>query len=62
MGVYDDDFVKNLVFCLIYDMLLFFMNIGKVYWVKGYEIFEYGRIVKGILVINLLGIDFVEKI
>lgn len=62
MGIYNDDFVKNLVFCFIYDILLFFMNNGKVYWVKGYEILEYGCIVKGILIINLLGIDLSESI
>lgn len=62
MGVHDDDFVKNLVSCSTHDTLLFFTNTGKVYRAKGYEIPEYGRTAKGIPVINLLGIDSVEKI
>ncbi|WP_311058385.1 DNA gyrase subunit A [Enterococcus faecalis] len=62
MGVHDDDFVKNLVSCSTHDTLLFFTNTGKVYRAKGYEIPEYGRIAKGIPVINLLGIDSAEKI
>lgn len=57
MGINEDDFVEYLIFMLIYDMIFFFLNKGKVYCVKGYEIFEYGRIVKGILIINLLEVE-----
>lgn len=62
MDVYDDDFIEYLLMMLIYDVLFFFINVGKVYWMKVYEIFEYGCMVKGILVINLLGVNFGEKI
>lgn len=62
MGMHDDDFVKNVVTCSTHDTLLFFMNTGKVFKAKGYEIPEYSRTAKGIPVINLLGIDSDEKI
>lgn len=57
MFIYEDDFVEYFVVMSMYDMLLFFINIGKVYCLKGYEVFEYGCIVKGILIINLFGIE-----
>ncbi|KRM92698.1 DNA gyrase subunit A [Liquorilactobacillus cacaonum] len=62
MGVHDDDFIEHLVNTSTHDELLFFTNTGKVYRMKGYEIPEYGRIAKGIPVINLLGIDSGEKV
>ncbi|MCU9789804.1 DNA gyrase subunit A, partial [Enterococcus faecalis] len=42
MGVHEDDFVKNLVYCSTKDTLLFFANTGEVYRAIGYEIPEYG--------------------
>lgn len=62
MGMHDDDFVKNIVTCSTHDTLLFFMNTGKVFKLKGYEIPEYSRTAKGIPIINLLGIESSETI
>ena len=62
MGMHDDDFVKNVVTCSTHDTLLFFMNTGKVFKLKGYEIPEYSRTAKGIPIINLLGIESNETI
>lgn len=62
MGMHDDDFVKNVISCSTHDTLLFFMNTGKVFKAKGYEIPEYGRTAKGIPAINLLGIESDERI
>lgn len=62
MGVYSDDFIEYLVVSFIYDFLFFFINIGKVFVMKGYEILEYGWVVQGILIINFLDVDGKEKV
>lgn len=62
MGVHEEDYIQTLISCSTHDTLLFFTNAGKVYRAKGYEIPEYGRMAKGIPVINLLGIDSNEQI
>lgn len=61
-GVKDDDFVRELVSTSTHDHLLFFTNKGRVYRLKGYEIPEYGRIAKGLPVVNLLKLDEGESI
>ncbi|KJQ58753.1 DNA gyrase subunit A [Streptococcus gordonii] len=61
-GVKDDDFVKELVSTSTHDRLLFFTNKGRVYRLKGYEIPEYGRIAKGLPIVNLLKLDEGETI
>lgn len=57
MNINEDDFVEYFLIIFIYDMIFFFINKGKVYCMKGYEISEYGRMVKGIFIINLLEVD-----
>ena len=61
-GVKDDDFVRELVSTSTHDHLLFFTNKGRVYRLKGYEIPEYGRIAKGLPIVNLLKLDEGETI
>ncbi|MCK1243811.1 DNA gyrase subunit A [Streptococcus uberis] len=61
-GVNDDDFVKELVSTSTHDTLLFFTNKGRVYRLKAYEVPEYGRIAKGLPVVNLLKLDEEETI
>ncbi|OOS15757.1 DNA gyrase subunit A [Streptococcus mitis] len=61
-GVKDDDFVRELVSTSTHDHLLFFTNKGRVYRLKGYEIPEYGRIAKGLPIVNLLKLDEGESI
>ena len=61
-GVKDDDFVRELVSTSTHDHLLFFTNKGRVYRLKGYEIPEYGRMAKGLPVVNLLKLDEGESI
>lgn len=61
-GVNDDDFVRELVSTSTHDTLLFFTNFGRVYRLKAYEIPEYGRVAKGLPVINLLKLDDGETI
>lgn len=57
MGTNEDDFVEHLLTTSTHDNILFFTNKGKVYRIKGYEIPEFGRIAKGIPIVNLLEVE-----
>ena len=61
-GVYDDDFVRDIVSTSAHDHLYFMTNKGRVYRLKGYEIPEYGRTAKGLPIVNLLKLDEGETI
>lgn len=62
MGVQKDDFIEHLIYSSTHNLLLFFTNKGKVYSKKAYEIPEYGRMAKGLPIVNLLQLDKGEKI
>lgn len=62
MGVQDGDFIEHLIYSNSHDYLLFFTNKGKVYSKKAYEIPEFGRVAKGLPIVNLLQLDNGEKI
>ena len=62
MGVQDGDFIEHLIYSSTHDMLLFFTNAGKVYSKKAYEIPEYGRMAKGLPVVNFLQLEKGEKV
>ncbi len=50
----EEDPVRNLFVASTHDYLLFFTNIGKVYWLKVYDIPQLARESKGRAVVNLL--------
>lgn len=56
MGTHDDDYVKQLLSTSTHDYLLFFTNKGKVYQKKAYTVPEYGRIAKGLPIVNIIEI------
>jgi len=58
----EEDFVVSMFIASTHDYLLFFMNTGRLYWRKVYEIPEAGRMAKGTAVVNLLELQPVEKI
>jgi len=58
----EEDFVVSMFIASTHDYLLFFMNTGRLYWRKVYEIPEAGRTAKGTAVVNLLELQPVEKI
>ena len=62
MSTNEEDFATKMLNMETHDYILFFSNKGKVYRMKGYEIPEYSRQSKGILIINLLAIEKDEKI
>jgi DNA gyrase subunit A len=51
------DFVKQLITCSTHDTLLMFTSLGRLYWLKAYEIPEVARYGKGKPIINLLNIQ-----
>ncbi|WP_028314016.1 DNA gyrase subunit A [Desulfatibacillum aliphaticivorans] len=56
MGTGDEDFVSRLFVASTHHTLLFFTNLGRVYWRKVYEIPQAGRAAKGKFISNLLNL------
>lgn len=54
MGMKEEDFVVDMFVCSSHDYILFFTSIGKVYWIKGYNIPAGSRQARGKPLINLL--------
>ncbi|GAF84335.1 unnamed protein product, partial [marine sediment metagenome] len=50
----EEDFVVAMFIASTHDYLLFFMNTGRLYWRKVYQIPEAARIAKGTAIVNLL--------
>ena len=60
--VREEDFVVAMFIASTHDYLLFFMNTGRLYWRKVYQIPEAGRVAKGTAIVNLLNLQPVEQI
>ncbi|HMW49707.1 MAG TPA: DNA gyrase C-terminal beta-propeller domain-containing protein, partial [Cellvibrionaceae bacterium] len=61
-AVKDEDFVEHLVIASTHDFILCFTNLGKVYWLKVYQIPVASRTSRGRPVVNLLPLDEGERI
>lgn len=61
-SVKDEDFVEHLLIANTHDYILCFTNMGKVYWLKVYQIPVSGRQSRGRPVVNLLPLDAQERI
>ncbi len=61
-AVKDEDFVEHLVITNSHNVLLCFSNIGKVYWLKVFQIPQGSRTAKGRPMINLLPLSRDERI
>ena len=58
----EDDFAEHLFVASTHDMMLFFTNKGKCYWLKVHQIPQASRISQGRAIINLIGCDPGEKV
>jgi DNA gyrase subunit A len=58
----DEDFTEHLFVASTKDELLVFTTLGRLYWIKVYEIPESGRTAKGRALINLLNLKAEETI
>lgn len=52
--VKDEDIVEKLFVANTHDHLLFFTNLGKVHWLKVYQVPEAGRYARGTAVVNIV--------
>lgn len=62
METKEEDFVNELFIGATHDYMLFFSNLGRLYWLKVYQIPEAGRAAKGKALINLLTLSEGERI
>jgi DNA gyrase subunit A len=58
----EEDFVEHLFIASTHEYILFFTNIGKVHWLKVYEIPQASRAARGKAIINMLQLEQGEKI
>ena len=56
MTTKEEDFVDSIFVAGMKDYLLCFTNLGRVYWLKVYEIPESSRVAKGKPIVNLLNL------
>ncbi len=61
-AVKDEDFVEHLLIASSHDTILCFTNVGKVYWLKVYQIPLAGRGSRGRPMVNLLPLDATERL
>jgi len=61
-GTKEEDFVENIFTTSTHDYLLFFSNLGRVYWSKAYSIPSGSRYAKGMNLVNLLRLSKDERI
>ncbi|MGI1677466.1 MAG: DNA gyrase subunit A [Cellvibrionaceae bacterium] len=61
-AVKDEDFVEHLLIASTHATILCFSNLGKVYWLKVYQIPVAGRQARGRPMINLLPLEEAERI
>ncbi|MEW6003261.1 MAG: DNA gyrase C-terminal beta-propeller domain-containing protein, partial [Nitrospirota bacterium] len=62
METKEEDFVEELFIGATHDYMLFFSNLGRLYWLKAYQIPEAGRAAKGKALVNLLALAEGERI
>jgi DNA gyrase subunit A len=62
MGVRDDDVIESMFLATTHSFLMVFTSIGKVHWIKGYQIPEGGRQASGRAIVNLLQLQEDENI
>lgn len=62
VGVKDEDFVEHLLIASTHATILCFSNLGKVYWLKVYQIPLAGRNSRGRPMVNLLPLEEGERV
>ncbi len=62
METREEDYVEQLFIGSTHDYMLFFSNMGRLYWLKIYQIPEAGRAAKGKALVNVLSLSEGERI
>ncbi|MCL4389642.1 DNA gyrase subunit A [Candidatus Marsarchaeota archaeon] len=60
--LHEDDFVKQIAYCMSKDYLLLLTNKGRAYWLKAYQVPEEGRYSLGKALVNLVRLSEGEKV
>lgn len=60
--VKDEDFIDQVLVVSTHDTLLCFSSLGRLYWLKAYQLQQAGRLSKGRPLVNLLNMQTKEKI
>ena len=58
----DEDFVEELFVASTHDYILFVTDMGRIYRMKGYQIYEGSRTSRGVNIVNLLPLQTDEKV
>ena len=58
----DEDYIEHLLVASTHDTVLCFTTMGKVYWIKVYDLPQAGRGAKGKPLVNLLQLEEYEKV
>ena len=61
-SVKEEDFIKNVLVANSHDTILCFSTVGKVYWLKTYQVPQGGRQSRGRPIINILPLESGEQI
>jgi len=61
-AVKDEDFVEHLLIASTHDTIMLFTNMGKVFWLKVYQIPVGGRGSRGRPLVNLISLDANERV
>jgi DNA gyrase subunit A len=62
METREEDYVEQLFIGSTHDYMLFFTNMGRLYWLKTYQLPEAGRAAKGKAIVNLLQLSEGERV
>ena len=62
MGTKEDDWVEHLFIASTHDYVMFFTQNGQVYWLKVYDIPQFGRAARGKPIVNCIAIKPDERI
>jgi len=62
MATKEEDFLEDIFITSSHAYMLFFTNLGKVYWLKVYDIPAAARHAKGKAIVNLINVDMDERI
>jgi len=61
-GTKEEDFIEKLFIANTHDTILCFTNLGRMFWLKVYEVPQGGRIARGKPIVNLLKMEQDEKV
>ena len=62
MGTKEEDFVERIFIASTHHYILIFTNMGRVYWLKVYQLPQAGRVAKGKAIVNLVNLSQGERV